>query len=319
MPFYSIKIINSSPLQNRKRDSLFLSSRAELPLGRVFLSKDRLFWDVRPYFVGVAGWRTQGTCYRQRPIGSSTWNQQVACCAEECLRQHLSDASVFGDVFFYRSFTTVLQKKGKNCAKWQKIPHADSHLRKAWLQYVIKLQVSNSIKNKIAGSLVEGNITVPNGAWVRNYDKLNAWELRHLWCGKTAQRKLCEACDEVGFSSVQHAVKSLSIVHFPTRSLSFNTHFLGQRATCSCGVLHGWSHDPCWVAETAEVNANNKVWREETLDIQYWQNFMAIRKVIHGSKLWSVLPPSRWGPLYSHGCKKSCGDVKSFKHRSCLN
>lgn len=113
MPFYSIKIINSSPLQNRKRDSLFLSSRAELPLGRVFLSKDRLFWDVRPYFVG-AGWRTQGTCYRQRPIGSSTWNQQVACCAEECLRQHLSDASVFGDVFFYRSFTTVLQKKGKN-------------------------------------------------------------------------------------------------------------------------------------------------------------------------------------------------------------
>lgn len=31
MPFYSIKIINSSPLQNRKRDSLFLSSRAELP------------------------------------------------------------------------------------------------------------------------------------------------------------------------------------------------------------------------------------------------------------------------------------------------
>lgn len=206
-----------------------------------------------------------------------------------------------------------------HCAKWQKIPHADSHLRKAWLQYVIKLQVSNSIKNKIAGSLVEGNITVPNGAWVRNYDKLNAWELRHLWCGKTAQRKLCEACDEVGFSSVQHAVKSLSIGHFPTRSLSFNTHFLGQRATCSCGVLHGWSHDPCWVAETAEVNANNKVWREETLDIQYWQNFMAIRKVIHGSKLWSVLPPSRWGPLYSHGCKKSCGDVKSFKHRSCLN
>lgn len=34
----------------------------------------------------------------------------------------------------------------------------------------------------------------------------------------------------------------------------------------SCTVDH---MTQCWVAETAEVNANNKVWREETLDIQY--------------------------------------------------
>ena len=86
----------------------------------------------------------------------------------------------------------------------------------------------------------------------------------------------------------QHAMKSWSMGDFPTRPLSFNTHFLGQRATCSCGVLHGSSHDPCWVAETAEVNANNKMWREETLDMPYWQNFMAIQKIIHGSKLVGV-------------------------------
>ena len=304
---------NSSPLQNRKRDSLFLSSRAELPFREGISIQKQAFLGCQAVLCWCC--RLENAGY-MLPSTSNRLINMKSTSGMLCGRMFTA-TSVWRKCLWRCVFLSVLhnsfaKKRARTyCAKWQKIPHAHSHLRKAWLQYVIKLQVSNSIKHRIAGSMVDGNITVPNGAWVRSYDKLNAWELRHLWCGKTAQRKLCEAWDEVGFSPVQHAMKSLSIGHFPTRSLSFNTQLLGQRATCSCGVLHGWSHDPMLSGRNcrSECQQQSVKRRNTGHTIQYWQNFMAIQKIIHGSKLWSVLPPSRWGPLYSHGCKKSCGDV----------
>ena len=188
---------NSSPLQNRKRDSLFLSSRAELPFREGISIQKQAFLGCQAVLCWCC--RLENAGY-MLPSTSNRLINMKSTSGMLCGRMFTA-TSVWRKCLWRCVFLSVLhnsfaKKRARTyCAKWQKIPHAHSHLRKAWLQYVIKLQVSNSIKNRIAGSMVDGNITVPNGAWVRSYDKLNAWELRHLWCGKTAQRKLCEAWD----------------------------------------------------------------------------------------------------------------------------
>ena len=269
---------NSSPLQNRKRDSLFLSSRGELDFREGISINKLAFWGWHALLCWCCRLENAAkTCYpstsnlqslaeEEKPGKGYMKSTSGMLCGRMFTAKSVSHPCLWRCVFLWVLHNSFAKKSKNSLCQMTADPTRRQLSEKGMASIRDQTSVSNSIANGWFNDLWKHKVDgycLPNGGWVRSYDKALHWELCHLWYGKTAQRKRCEACAIFWISFAKMILLDplmqwLSMVHFPNE-----IHYpsirvsLGQRATCPCGVLRGWWHDTCWVAENAEVPTKN--------------------------------------------------------------